>query len=366
MAALRVLRSSPVRHHKHEERIVLRTPADIFLSVPGAVKHCCQNTLTAQWTKKLPFIQRQPPAELAADAVLSAINSLDDIETAEWTVIDFCSGAGGPIPFIETLVNDSRRLEGKKPIQFRLSDLHPNIDAWMKHAALSENLSFVPQPVDASYPPFVTRIMDDLQHESFSPSQEGTRKYLRVIANVHEHGRFSVISATTTGDKAAALKAGYESKSKMFRLFCLSFHHFDDPTARRVLKSTLETSDAFAIIELQDRRIGSLFLMLLEFWLLLAITVLWFWHDQLHLLLTYGLPILPFVHSFDGFVSCLRTRTFDETLRLVEDVQGVQSNMHGNDSNGNVTQRKSWQFSHVRALHTWPLGYMEVTFGRRD
>ncbi|KAK4902620.1 hypothetical protein LTR27_000558 [Elasticomyces elasticus] len=289
----------------------------IFFSVPEAVKHCCQNTLTAQWTKKLPFIQKQAPAELAADAVLSAINSLDDIETAEWTVIDFCSGAGGPIPFIETLVNDSRRLEGKKPIQFRLSDLHPNIDAWMRHAALSENLSFVPQPVDASYPPF------------------------------------SVISATTPGDKKAALNAGYESKSKVFRLFCLSFHHFDDATARRVLKSTLETSDAFAIIELQDRRIGSLFLMLLEFWLLLAITVLWFWHDQLHLLLTYGLPILPFVHSFDGFVSCLRTRTFDETLRLVEDVQGGQSNMHGNDSNGDVTQRKSWQFSHVRALHTW-------------
>ncbi|KAK5736935.1 hypothetical protein LTR17_007079 [Elasticomyces elasticus] len=297
--------------------------------VPEAVKHCCQNTLTAQWTKKLPLIQKQSPAELAADAVLSAINSLDDIETAEWTVIDFCSGAGGPIPFIETLVNDSRRLEGKKPIQFRLSDLHPNIDAWMRHAALSENLSFVPQPVDASYPPF------------------------------------SVISATTTGDKAAALKAGYESKSKVFRLFCLSFHHFDDPTARRVLKSTLETSDAFAIIELQDRRIGSLFLMLLEFWLLLAITVLWFWHDQLHLLLTYGLPILPFVHSFDGFVSCLRTRTFDETLRLIEDVQSGQSYMHGNDSDGDVTQRKGWQFSHVRALHTWPLGSMEVTFGRR-
>ncbi|KAK5684434.1 hypothetical protein LTS10_004302 [Elasticomyces elasticus] len=347
MASLRVLRSSPVRHRAHQEQVA--TPADLVHSVPDAVKHCCQNTLTAQWTKKLPFIQKQSPAELAADAVLSAINSLDDIETAEWTVIDFCSGAGGPIPFIETLVNDSRRLEGKKPIQFRLSDLHPNIDAWMKHAALSENLSFVPQPVDASYPPCVTQIMQALRHESFSDP----------------YGRFSVISATTPGDKKAALNAGYESKSKVFRLFCLSFHHFDDPTARRVLKSTLETSDAFAIIELQDRRIGSLFLMLLEFWLLLAITVLWFWHDLLHLLLTYSLPILPFVHSFDGFVSCLRTRTFDETLRLVEDVQGGQSNMHGNDSDGDVTQRKSWQFSHVRALHTWPLGYMEVIFGRR-
>ncbi|KAK5704623.1 hypothetical protein LTR17_021717 [Elasticomyces elasticus] len=175
MAPLRVLRSPPVCHRAHQGQVAIRTEADVFFSVPEAVKHCCQNTLTAQWTKKLPLIQQQSPAELAADAVLSAINSLDDIDTAEWTVIDFCSGAGGPIPFIETLVNDSRRREGKKPIQFRLSDLHPNIEAWMKHAALSENLSFVPQPVDASYPPCVTHIMQDLQHGSFIDPVEKER-----------------------------------------------------------------------------------------------------------------------------------------------------------------------------------------------
>ncbi|TKA83430.1 hypothetical protein B0A55_00328 [Friedmanniomyces simplex] len=295
--------------------------------VPEAIKHCCQNTLTAQWTQRLPFLQRQSPAELAADAVLSAINSLHGIDTEEWTVIDFCSGAGGPVPYIETLVNDSRQLEGKKPIAFRLSDLHPNLDAWIKHAALSENLSFVPQPVDAGYPPI-----------------------------------------TTPGDKDAALKAGYTSNgSKIFRLFCLSFHHFDDATARRVLESTLETSDAFAIIELQDRHIGSLFLMLLEFWLLLFTTVFWFWHDGLHLLLTYGVPVLPFVHGFDGFVSCLRTRTFEETVRLVEELQdGGRFPDHDSESeSSSLARRRSWQFSHARALHTWPLGYMEVTFGRR-
>ncbi|KAK0366325.1 hypothetical protein LTR91_007505 [Friedmanniomyces endolithicus] len=319
--------------------------------VPDVVKHCCQDTLTAQWAKRLPFIQRQSPAELAADAVLSAINSLHDIEMEEWTVIDFCSGAGGtahqqtrkrrwkslrgvhaegPIPYIEALVNDSRKLEGKKPIPFRLSDLHPNLDAWIKHAALSDNLSFVPQPVDASYPPF------------------------------------SVISATTPGDKDVALKAGYASNgSKVFRIFCLSFHHFDDEAAQRVLKSTLETSDAFAIIELQDRRIGSLFLMVLEFWLVLFTTVFWFWDDWMHLLLTYGLPVLPAVHSFDGFVSCLRTRTFEETLRLIEDVQGGSLTAHEKEVEGSLSLRRQWQFSHARALHTWPLGYMEVIFGRR-
>ncbi|KAK0321631.1 hypothetical protein LTR82_007599 [Friedmanniomyces endolithicus] len=254
----------------------------------------------------------------------------------------------GPIPYIETLVNDSRKLEGKKPIPFRLSDLHPNLDAWIRHAALSDNLSFVPQPVDASYPPFVAHL--DLSN---SP------KY-------RTDSSFSVISATTPGDKDAALKAGYSSNgSKVFRIFCLSFHHFDDEAARRVLKSTLETSDAFAIVELQDRRIGSLFLMVLEFWLVLFTNVFWFWDDCMHLLLTYAVPILPAVHSFDGFVSCLRTRTFEETVRLIKDVQGGSLSAHEKEDEGSVLLRRQWQFSHARALHTWPLGYMEVIFGRR-
>jgi len=187
-----------------------------------------------------------------------------------------------------------------------------------------------------------------------------------VLIHDTRESSFSVISATTPGDKDAARRAGYASNGhKVFRIFCLSFHHFDDEAARRVLKSTLETSDAFAIIELQDRKIGSLFLMVLEFWLVLFTTVFWFWDDWMHLLLTYGLPVLPAVHSFDGFVSCLRTRTFGETLRLIEDVQGGSVSAQDGEGEGSLSLRRQWQFSQARALHTWPLGYMEVIFGRR-
>jgi len=234
------------------------------------------------------------------------------------------------VPLIEKLVNHGRKTSGKNPISFRLSDIHPNLDAWMDHAALSDHLSFVPQPVDASNPPF------------------------------------SVISSSTSGDKEAAFDAGYVSNgSKICRLFCLAFHHFDDETAKRVIKSTLETSDAFAIIELQDRRIGSLALMLLEYWLLLLITVFWFWHDEAHLLLTYAMPVLPAVHSWDGFISCLRTRTFEETIRLVETVQGNSKADHALKGNAITVQRGDWLFSHSRTLHTWPIGYMEITFGKK-
>ncbi|KAK5119331.1 hypothetical protein LTR85_007687 [Meristemomyces frigidus] len=298
--------------------------------VPDAIKHCCQNTLTAQWTKRLPLLQQRSPAELAADAIREALDSIEDVDTANWTVIDFCSGAGGPVPLIESLVNHGRKASDKKQIPFRLSDIHPNLDAWMEHAALSDNLSFVPQPVDASYPPF------------------------------------SVISTTTPGDKDLVFRAGLKDNgSKVFRLFCLAFHHFDDETARRVIRSTLQTSDAFAIIELQDRRIGSLALMILEFWLLLLVTVFWFWRDDLHLLVTYAIPILPAIHSWDGFVSCLRTRTFEETIRLVEAVQGRKKGDHALKGNAISVTRGDWMFSHSRTLHTWPVGHMEVTFGRK-
>ncbi|EMC95459.1 hypothetical protein BAUCODRAFT_542157 [Baudoinia panamericana UAMH 10762] len=295
---------------------------------PTFVKHCCQNTLTAQWTQRMPIVQQQAPAELAAAALCTAFDTIEDIDTADWRVIDFCSGGGGPVPVIERLFNHKRRLDGKKAIPFRLSDLHPNLDAWMDHAARSWNLSFIPQPVDASNPPF------------------------------------SAISATTTESNIQhdARQHGYTSDgSKVARLYCLSFHHFDDETAKEVLRSTLKTSDAFAIVELQERRVGSLLLMLLEFWLLFVVIALWFWHDNAHLLLTYAIPVLPFIHCFDGLVSCLRTRTFDETMSLIEAVQG---NCESRQTSGGGVLQGGWHFTHTRQLHTWPLGYMTVIFGK--
>lgn len=300
------------------------------LTDAASLKHCCQNILTAQWTRRLPFLQQQSPAELAADAIDDALRSIEDINTANWTIIDFCSGAGGPVPLMESLVNHARKEHNLKPIPFELSDIEPNLDAWMEHSSLSEHLSFLPNPVDASHPPF------------------------------------SVISSTTSGVQDAAFKQGYQSNgSKVFRLFCLSFHHFDDNTARKVLKSTLETSDAFAIIELQDRRIFSLVLMLLEPWLLLLVTILWFWHSIPILFFTYVMPILPAIHCFDGLVSCLRTRSFEETVRLIESVQGVQTSDHALKGSGIVVRSGDWVFTHSRQLHTWPIGYMDVIVGKK-
>lgn len=59
----------------------------------------------------------------------------------------------GPVPVIEKLVNQRRRQRGLRQIPFRLSDIHPNLDAWIELASHSANLTFVPQSVDATNPP---------------------------------------------------------------------------------------------------------------------------------------------------------------------------------------------------------------------
>ena len=244
-----------------------------------------------------------------------------------WKVVDFCSGSGGPIPHIESHVNRLRSEAGRPPIPFQLSDLYPNIDAWLAPCSRSANVSFIPDPVDATNPPF------------------------------------AAISSRTAGDKKVALEAGYEHDGRrVLRTFCLAFHHFDDEGAVRVLKSTMETSDALVVFELQERCVGSCLLMVLEFWLVLLVSVFWFWGDMLHLFLVYGVPVLPSLHAFDGLVSCLRTRTFGEFVGLVDRAMGRQRGL-GEFYSEAVIRRGDWAFTNRRVLHTWPLGYMNATVG---
>jgi hypothetical protein len=278
-------------------------------------------------------LQPQSPAELAADVVLDVFRCIESSENQGkhegWKVVDFCSGSGGPIPHIETHVNSLRSSSNLPPIAFNLSDLYPNIDAWLEPASLSANLSFIPDPVDATNPPF------------------------------------AAISSSTPGDKQAALDSGYEHDGrKVLRTFCLAFHHFDDEGARRVLKSTMETSDAMVIFELQERRIGSCLLMCLEFFLLYLMSIFWFPGDWLHLFLVYGLPVLPALHAFDGLVSCLRTRTFGEFVVLLDRALGNQRGLCSFDSSATV-RRGDWVFTNRRVLHTWPLGYMNAMIGMK-
>lgn len=166
------------------------------------------------WAFKVPLIQTKSPANLVAMTLYDVLSS----RIAEYTYVDFCAGAGGPTPFIEKDLN--AKLMSREPrspttptgritrssqstikddapreVKFYLTDLHPHVPDWTEAAKKSKNLSYVAEPVDAANAP--KNLVDS----------EG---------------------------------------KKIFRLFNLAFHHFEDDLGRAILKNTIETADGFA------------------------------------------------------------------------------------------------------------------------
>lgn len=252
-----------------------------------------------------------------------------------YTVVDFCAGAGGPTPYIEREVNriyDQRKAEQAQlhgqlgegghlnggirdegGVDFVLTDIHPHLTAWEKAAKRSDNLLFVPSSVDAANAP----------------------KDLLALAGAPSYGN--------------AIRK--DKNKKIFRLFNLAFHHFDDPLAISILQNTLETSHGFAIFELCGRDVGNLFTELMLAPLLWLGSWYWFWGQWEQLFWTYIVPVIPFVVVFDGLISCLRTRRESEVRALIAK---TGSNLEG------------WRFETGSAVHTWPTGTMQYFIGIKE
>jgi hypothetical protein len=240
----------------------------------------------------------------------------------DYTFVDFCAGAGGPTPTIERTLNarllaasSSALLNGSPstgPAQFVLTDLHPHLPSWSAASKRSENLTYISTPVDASAaPPDLLRLVSG-----------GERR---------RHGR-------------------HMENKKIFRLFNLAFHHFDDPLAAAILKNTVETSDAFGIFELQDRTIGSFVTVTALGVLLLGISWWAFWGDWGQMFWTYLVPVVPLVVVLDGYVSCARTRTGEEVRRLMP----------------KGWEEEGWKLKEGHEIHTWPCGKMSWVVGMKD
>ena len=159
----------------------------------------------------MPIMQKHSPAQCVTNILY---NTLDKSVT-EYTYVDFCAGAGGPTPCIERELNqklvktksspeptgrDSIHIVNVEPyefVKFVMTDLHPNIAEWKEACSKSKNLKFIQKPVDATNAP-ANLILDD--------------------------------------------------GKKIFRLFNLAFHHFDDSLGREILKNTLKTSEGFGYL----------------------------------------------------------------------------------------------------------------------
>jgi len=106
--------------------------------------------------------------------------------------------------------------------------------------------------------------------------------------------------------------------------------------------------------------------MLIDYFLIYFVSLFWFWRDPIQLLLTYVIPIMPFIMAFDGVVSSLRTRTFEEILKMMPlDVNGYERSLEQNEEGRYevVAYNGDWVFKAGREMHTWPLGYMNWVVG---
>lgn len=207
------------------------------------------------------------PAELAGSLL---IRELGD-SLPSYTFIDFCAGGGGPTPSIGQVVNEHLRAHRRSPVNFVLTDLHPNINAWEAIARKNPDITYWTDSVDASCAP-----------ES--------------------------LLARHRGDRGMTM-----------RLFNLSFHHFDDHMARSVLKDTVKTSNGFAIFELQERSFASVLTMLFGVVLVIlaAPFYAWKWRSPVTFVFSWVIPILPLTFMWDSCVSALRTREPEEIEALL-------------------------------------------------
>ncbi|KAI9839448.1 MAG: hypothetical protein M1819_002073 [Sarea resinae] len=292
--------------------------------MPPYLRRKFQEMLTVFWVQRIPIIQHTSPAQLAATAILQAIGALESQTDTDFMVVDFCSGGGGPTPTIERMVNLERKSQGQKPIIFQLTDLKPNVGAWKTLAKQSPYLEYVSESVDATNPPH------------------------------------SVVHGITYDEE---LSSSTRPK-RVFRLYNLAFHHFDDALARKVLQSAMSTSDGFAIVEMQDRHLSSFgvfFFYFPTFFLLIAL----FQPIDLGLFFfTYIIPILPFALTFDGIVSALRTRTFEEFLALAP---GKATPVQGPEGGRRTAaiEEAGWEFEMDKVMHSWPFGYMNWIVGKK-
>jgi len=177
--------------------------------------------------------------------------------TGDDTLLDLCSGGGGPALTIARLLRE----QYATPLRVVLTDLYPNLPRLERARAEGRgNVSFHERPVDATTVP-------------------------------------------------EALPG--------FRLICNAFHHLPPSAARKCLADAVSQRRGFALVEMVDRSPTSLFGVTVGTSAVLAVTPFIRPVRLSRLLLTYLLPVVPLCTWWDGMVSCLRAYSPDELTRLV-------------------------------------------------
>ncbi|MEI9940588.1 MAG: class I SAM-dependent methyltransferase [Pseudomonadota bacterium] len=192
-----------------------------------------------------------------AERLASAVQA-----TGDDTLLDLCSGGGGPALTIVGLL----RNQYATPLRVVLTDLYPNLPRLQRaRAEGGGNVEFRDHPVDATAVP---------------ESLPG------------------------------------------FRLICNAFHHLPPSLARKCLADAVTQGRGIALVEMVDRSAVSLFGVTVGTSAVLAVTPFIQPVRVSRLLLTYLLPVVPLCTWWDGMVSCLRAYRPEELTRLVASLPG--------------------------------------------
>lgn len=180
--------------------------------------------------------------------------------TGDRSILDLCSGGGGPVPELRRLLSRNHGLD----VSVRLSDLYPNLPAFERAAALDPAVTFVETSVDAMQVP---------------PELNG------------------------------------------FRTMFSSLHHFRPAQAAALLRDAWLRKRGIGVFEISDRSLAGLAQGLMGPVAAYSLTPFVRPVRLSRLALTYGVPVVPALFTFDGVVSALRTYTPDELRGLTGTLQ---------------------------------------------
>ena len=181
------------------------------------------------------------------------------------TIVDLCSGSGGPM--IEVFRNLVRE-QGNSDVKLILTDLYPNLEiaSEINNSAI-QNLSYKTFPVNASH-----------------------------------------VNSELTG----------------VRTMVGSFHHMKPDAAKEILKNAKESKVPICIYEISDNRFPTfLWWATIPIIFLMALFLTPFvrpltWKQ---IIFTYIIPVIPLFFAWDGAVSNVRTYTLEDLDILLEGLE---------------------------------------------
>ena len=178
-------------------------------------------------------------------------------------VLDLCSGAGGPWPFLARHF----AMQGVRPPEVFLTDKYP-ITSRLRdcQSPASNRIHFLRHSIDA------TQIPEHLQG---------------------------------------------------FRTLFSSFHHLNPDEARRLLQDSVNRRQGIGVFEAPARHPSTLLSLLfipIATWLFVPFRRPFRWS---RLLWTYLIPVIPFVLFFDGLISCLRAYSLGELQEMTRGLAGT-------------------------------------------